>query len=88
MKCADFLDAFDNGDIVRVSVSGYEITAPVVTSYSDVDNGSPLVKTDGEYVEVALSYADFALHHLIPLLSEVSFKSAWRRKAVISVNTR
>lgn len=54
------LEEFALGDIVEISVNGNTIVAPVVTSYSDVDNGSPLVKVDGENVEVALSYADFA----------------------------
>ena len=73
VKSADFLSGFDNGDIVRVSVNGYEITAPVVTSYSDVDNGSPLVKTDGEYVEVALSYADFASSYSVAVGSDEDY---------------
>ena len=76
VKSADFLSGFDNGDIVRVSVNGYEITAPVVTSYSDVDNGSPLVKTDGEYVEVALSYADFASSYSVAVGSVIQISMA------------
>lgn len=57
---AELLEAFELGDVVEINVNGETVTAPVVTSYSDVDNGSPLVKVDGENVEVALSYADFA----------------------------
>lgn len=57
---AELLETFKLGDVVEISVNGETVTAPVVTSYSDVDNGSPLVKVDGENVEVALSYADFA----------------------------
>ena len=76
VKSADFLSGFVNGDIVRVSVNGYEITAPVVTSYSDVDNGSPLVKTDGEYVEVALSYADFASSYSVAVGSVIQISMA------------
>ena len=76
VKSADFLSEFDNGDIVRVSVNGYEITAPVVTSYSDVDNGSPLVKSDGEYVEVALSYSDFASSYSVAVGSVIQISMA------------
>ena len=57
---AELLETFELGDVVEINVNGETVTAPVVTSYSDVDNGSPLVKVDGENVEVALSYADFA----------------------------
>ena len=57
---AELLEAFELGDVVEINVNGETVTAPVVTSYSDVDNGSPLVKVDGENVEVALSYVDFA----------------------------
>lgn len=57
---SDYAQEFALGDIVNIEVNGQTVTAPIVTSYSDVDNGNPLVKVDGENVEVALSYADFA----------------------------
>lgn len=55
-----FLEAFSLGDLVTVQAGDQYIIAPVATSYSDVDSSDPLVKVDGDYVEVALSYADFA----------------------------
>lgn len=63
---------FELGDLVTVSANGNEIAAPVVTSYSDVDNGMPLVKIDGENVEIALSYADFANNYGVSLGSEIT----------------
>ena len=57
---SDYAQEFALGDIVNIEVNGQTVTAPIVTSYSDVDNGNPLVKVDGENVEVALSSADFA----------------------------
>ena len=63
---------FALGDTVMISVNGNEIAAPAVTSYSDVDNGNALVKIDGENVEVALSYADFAGTYAVTDGSEVT----------------
>ena len=60
MLCAVFLDSFSTGDVVLVETGDISFEAPVVTSYSDVDSGMPLVKVDGEFVELALSYADLA----------------------------
>lgn len=60
LTTGEFLASYETGDIVTITAGDYVTTAPVVTSYSDVDNGQPLVKVDGTNVEVALSYADFA----------------------------
>ncbi len=71
LMSSDFLDEFALGDIVAIEVGGNSIYAPVVTSYSDVDNGNPLVKVNGEYVEVALSYADFATTYSVGIGSQM-----------------
>ena len=68
---ADLLETFALGDVVEISAGDNVVQAPVVTSYSDVDNGSPLVKVDGENVEVALSYADFASTYGVAVGSEL-----------------
>lgn len=60
MPVSSFLESYDIGDIVTVTFDTGRVDAPVVTSYTDVDSGQPLVKVDGDFVEVALSYSDLA----------------------------
>lgn len=59
----ELLSSYALGDIVNLEIGEYSLTAPVVTAYSDVDNGLPLVRADKEYLEIALSYADFATNY-------------------------
>lgn len=60
LTTADLLAmGFELGDTAIITAGEYTTEAPVVTSYSDVDRGAPLIKIDGENVEIALSYGNF-----------------------------
>ncbi len=63
LSCEELLASYALGDIVYLEIGEHVVSAPVVTAYSDVDNGLPLVRADKEFVEIALSYADFAANY-------------------------
>ncbi len=60
LSAAELLNAFSVGDLLTVTINGNTITAPLVTRYSDVNVGEPLVFTvqDGATC-FAINYKSF-----------------------------
>ena len=51
---------YEVGDIVLITSGDYSASAPLGTSYSDVDRSSLVVVDDGSFVEIAINYGDFS----------------------------
>lgn len=53
-------EGYATGDLVLLTVGDWSSSAPVGTSYSDVDSGKPVVRFTGEYIEAAINYGSLA----------------------------
>ena len=76
LKPAEFYEAgFELGDILKVTVGDQELEVPFVTSYSDVDTNSLLVRDDKDanLIVVAINMGDFAETYNVDVGDEVTF---------------
>ncbi len=64
---------FEQGDILGVKAGENELIAPFVTTYGDVDRGTPLIRISGENVMMAINYGNFAETYSLEVGSKVSF---------------
>lgn len=76
LKPAEFYEAgFELGDLLKVTVGDQELEVPFVTSYSDVDTNSLLVRDDQDanIIVVAINMGDFAKTYNVEVGDEVTF---------------
>ena len=51
---------FEYGDLLKITVDGKEFTVPYGTNYSDVDQGSTILRNSDGHLTLAINMGDFA----------------------------
>ena len=51
---------FELGDVVRLVSGNFNGETPMVTTYADVQRGNPLVRVNNGFLELSISYGNFA----------------------------
>lgn len=48
------------GDMLRITLPEFDVLAPFVRTYGDVDRGDPLARIPREHIQLAINYGNFA----------------------------
>jgi len=87
---------FEIGDMLLLKLDETNVIAPFVTTYGDVDRGSPLVRTTSGHVQLAINYGNFAKTYnleigetiTIQLKEKGAYKSELEIRHLVRTNNR